>query len=224
MFGLMDKEMNFGLQYVLQQGDKPQLVYDFLDISSQSYNPFTGNAVDYQNNPVQAKDEAPSYTDIEGNWAESRIEKLTDNGYYIYTGPEFNPNTAITQQNYLRLLTMVFFGDADARGYSDDEVYNAMTSYGVITKEEVKRGSPVTRQEAAKFAVRVLGYDEAAGKGELFVKPYTDANDSAYLGYLALAKGFDLLVNNADGTIKPEQNLTNAYAAYMVYQLLMAKN
>ena len=63
-----------------------------------------------------------------------------------------------------------------------------------------------------------------AGKGELFVKPYTDANDSAYLGYLALAKGFDLLVNNADGTIKPEQNLTNAYAAYMVYQLLMAKN
>lgn len=98
-------------------------------------------------------------------------------------------------------------------------MYQSLTNWGVITKTEIAPTALLSREEGAKYLIRLLGYDKLVQKADLFRYPYTDEGNAALKGYVALAGGLGLLTV-ADDAIKPQAPLSIMDGFYGVYQAL----
>lgn len=216
-FDAFNKDGQLGLVYKKVNDGESALVYDFVKSTGNFLiDPATGAKLGWDGKPYKDAS-VPAYSDIQGHWAEATIEKLLDNGYYL-TGEKFNPNAKITQLNFLRFLYAPI-----QTYYDEDGFYKMLINDKIIKESEKAPNAALTRQDAAKFAVRFLGQGKAAEHPEIFINPFRDSVSDAYKGYAAISYGFGIMKGDKNGRFNGANQVTNAEAATIIYNALQIK-
>lgn len=204
----------FGMQYAMVDKTKAALVYNFKN-SEENYiiDPVDGKRLDY-NGQAYKENKIPEYTDISGQWCEKMVKELLENGYYI-EGDKFNPNTNITQINFLKYLYSPM-----QNSYNEDEFYDMLIQNGVIKKEEKSPKSFVSNQEAAEYVIRYLGHEQVAIHPEIFINPFKDNMDEKYKGYAAMCYALNIIKGDRNGNFNGSRSISNGEAAMIIYNLI----
>jgi len=170
-----------------------RLVYR-TNINPSSISPFTGEQLDYNGEVFEdlAKKE---YTDIEGFWGERSIQLITDMGYTV-EGQEFKPNEAITGEELNKLMQVVGF-------YMEESEYKDIES--------------ITKMDTIKLMIKKLGLEKLAEIDEMYKTPFVDTNID--IGYVALAKGLNIVSGDEQGRLNGEKELSRIEAVCMALKL-----
>ena len=159
------------------------------------------------------------YSDISGHWCENAVNKLQE--YDIaFNYSELRPDEAASQIEVLRLFLSGVNGKWAMK--SDTEsIYSRCYSMDIIDKSQRSDTAAVTREQAFKYMVSLMGYDKVAKLPEIYKVKYADGDmmSDGMVGYAAILSGMGII--NGDGaTIRPKDYLTRAEALAMVYNYL----
>ncbi|MFD1776625.1 S-layer homology domain-containing protein [Paenibacillus rhizophilus] len=163
--------------------------------------------------------------DIQGHWAQSKVQDWLDKGYLTgYPDGTFKPNKAITRAEFVAVVNRLFsFKDTATVTFTDVKTTN--WAYSEVAKA-VKAGyingysnntfhpnSPITRQEAAVIAAKVLHLSTDATS--------TTFKDAAQIsawarGSVAAVANLKIITGYPNGTFGPKKPLTRAEAVIIV--------
>ncbi|WML34803.1 YcdB/YcdC domain-containing protein [Clostridium sp. OS1-26] len=214
-----------------------KLVYSVLDgLQYRQLNgidAFKGKFIDYNGQEIDNNFEAFK-AKIKGSPVEKELSILASLG--IIDTKDFDLNKQITRADLVKILV-------NAKGYrpymletssvlkinyggsKDDETYKYLqmaVSYGMLDNSgDFNANEKVTREEAIKSLVKLLGYDKLAQAKGIFTLSYSDANDitPANTGYVAISKGLGL-TNDTDNKFRPKDQITISDLAVNVYRAL----
>lgn len=179
----------------------------------------TGKAV----TAAQTEDtKALTYNDLNGNWIQPMAEKLAS--YQVgFTGGSFLPTQKITQVELVNLLVSAstIHYDMTALGQVD-QLYAQAYSMGILTAKERNDSATVTRAEMVKMLLDSAGYSRVASLKSIYSPGFSDdkAIPDGFVGYVALAKGFNLVQGDASGKFRPSDTATRAEALAMLYRYM----
>lgn len=158
----------------------------------------------------------PEYTDISGHWAEQTVKTLARFGIG-FPENEFKPDAYITEKEFVALVTAaleyntgIWISEKNVENFSRKAIDCKIISAG----EEVG-DIPITRSRAALFFARALGYGEVARLDGIFKTEFNDVTEN--IGSIAILSGLGILKGTAEGTFSPNESLTRAAAATMIY-------
>lgn len=174
--------------------------------SNVRLNPFTGELVNYRNEPDTDTVSVYEYSDIENHWAKEHIEALASYGIG-FDGGEFKPDEKITERDFMFILTKTF------EPYMIDDVV-----YKMDGKTEASSTEPVTRESAAVMMIKKMGADKFAQYEDIYVTPFKDVTENK--GYIALLSAMKVVKGDTNGNFNPKNNMTRAEAACMIYNYL----
>ncbi|MBQ5760225.1 MAG: S-layer homology domain-containing protein, partial [Clostridia bacterium] len=161
---------------------------------------------------------AASFTDVSGHWAEKLIEQAVAHGY-VPAGGAFEPNKAITRNEFARMVngafgltqtTPITFSDVSASDPYYKDVQKAVSAgYIAGFENNTFRGTElITREQAATIIARLVAYPNAALKT-------MNLKDTSSIGAWALpaakivfTKGY--MVGDNLQKFNPKGNLTRA--------------
>ncbi len=177
-----------------------RLVYR-TDISPDYISPFTGKQLDYDGKEYVKPTSLYNYTDIQGNSSARNIILLANMGIG-FEGGLFKPTQAITTTELNDFISKAGF-------YADSSKYKLT-------------GTSVSRMDAAKYAVQVLGLEKAAKISGIYTLNVADQSliNQSDLGYAAIAFGLKLLVPNNSNQLHASDNLTRQDAADLIVAML----
>lgn len=187
---------------------------------------FTGKLLDVDGEEYIEKTPI-EYTDISEHYAKKQIETLAEMGIGL-EGPTFKPNEKIKQKDFLLLISQII-----DRGYAfynktaleDDleieKLYSLLIMEGIVQEGEENPEALLTREESVKFVMRALKYDKIADLKDIFKCDFLDKEeiDSNLVGYVVLAKGFNI-VNGYGDYFRPKEELKRADAIIIIYNYL----
>ncbi len=216
-FDLINNTGKMDLMYKKVNQGETALVYDFTYSAGDFLiDPVKGIKLGWDGKPYKEK-ALPAYSDIKGHWAEAKILKLLENGYYLQ-GEKFNPAQKISQVSFLRYLYSPI-----QMYYDEDEFYKLLINDKIIKEGEKAPNSVVTRQEAAKYVIRFLGLGKAAEQPEIFINPFKDKVTESYKGYAAICYGLKIMQGDNKGRFNGTNQVTNAEAAVIIFNALQVK-
>lgn len=196
----------FELCYVYSaDADKYIPVYEFSN-KYTTINPMTGEKTQL-GSPEPVKPE--KYTDISEHWAESTVNTLLDNGYFM-EGESFEPDKPITVKEFLSYAKFI---GANA----DDDEIALMVSYMEPESEEPDINLPLTRKIAARYITENMGYGDIAKHSEIYKYPFADAVSEEYTGYISICYAKKIFKGDMQGNFNPDKSMTRAEAAAVIY-------
>ena len=202
------------LTYSTENGYASQPVYMVGDYSPM-VNPFTGELVNYRNEPYENETTELVYGDIDGHYAADKIKALADYGIG-FAGGEFKPDEKITQKDFLYLLSKTFGLYAE---YADnDGIYSVAERRGILETDERADDTPLTRETAAVMMVRMMDAEKYAKLEGIYTTPFDDVSEN--IGYIAILYGMNVIKGDGNGHFNPENNMTRAEAACMIHSYL----
>ncbi len=185
----------------------------------------TGDILDYSGE-IYKENEVIDYTDIEGLKTENEIKILTQMSIR-YFEEQLKPKENLLQKDYFVLLSQLnnqfYFGNK-----MDDEavenMYNSLINSGIITKEEKAPTSALSREDAAKYFVRFLGYKNVAEIKGIYKSNFKDANkiNPNLIGYVCIASGLKAM-NGSNGNFNPKNKMTRLEGLLSIYSYLSNK-
>lgn len=212
----------FYIQHYEAEGEKPKfyLVYKLnpRNIKSPNFDAFSFKPLDYQGKPIEEKVKA-SFADIDGHWAQEEIQLLANLGVLSAEDDKFNPDSVITEGNFVKLLLTAH------RGIENDKIQDYIDTairIGWAKEGELEVNRPLNREKMAALLIRSLGLEKAAAIPHTFFKIST-ADEAAiteiYKGHVAIGLGLKLM-NPSAGNFNPKQNVTKAQAAVALVRVL----
>jgi hypothetical protein len=171
------------------------------DINPNYISPFTGKQLNYDGKEYNKNALNYEYSDIIGNPSAHNIRLLADAGIG-FEGGKFLPDQGITKDELTDILSKVGIY------YNTDKYKLSSTS--------------VSRIEAAKFIIQILGYENIATIKGLYSINFKDQAKISedYLGFAALANGLKLITSDSNNEFKPNENLTRAQVADLIVAML----
>ena len=183
---------------------------------------------------VLAREERKSFEDVTGTsckWAKNTIEVLAGAG--IVGGIDqkrFAPERAITRAELTSLLVRALdvpaaTGSAEFKDVRENEWYagsvSAAFAAGLVKGYEdgiFRPDQGITREELTTVLVRALDLPTSTGE----ILPFTDAAKISSWAKNSVAAGVvgQLVKGYPDGTIRPQDAVTRAECAVMVYRML----
>ena len=193
-----------------------KLVYDF----EQTYISMDAYTGEIANNGM-TETKFTGYTDISGHYAEEIINTLAQ--YGIRTeGDKFTPDEKITYGDFAKLIGCIArrYGSVWLKAEVTNEELGWMYSYGVLADgEEFDVDSTVTRLSAAELLAKAIGAKEFAELDGIYLCPFNDVTEK--IGYVSILYGMGIFKGDGNGNFKPNENITYAEAAVMLYNYLM---
>lgn len=209
----MVKGGEFRLMYQRTAQDY-RLVYDFADKSAMRFDPFTGERIDWQGKPYIPQT-MPTYQ-WQGTASESGT-RLYENGIYL-NKTTLSTDQTLTQNDLAVLLYRSRYPYADVT--NSQAIYDELANLQLIPAAEAAPHQIMTRQDCARYAIRMLGYERLTSHPELFVYPYADACANEYKASVAMAGALGLLTNDGSQHIRPTENITLGEAFDLIYRAL----
>lgn len=159
------------------------------------------------------------YDDVSGHWAETQINALAQYGVG-YRGGRFAPDKALTQIDLIALIL-----SCDGWRYEPqengaaDELYQQAYNRGILKRGERSDNRSMTRCDAVRMLLDGWGFGTAAKLKGIYKTSFSDdaAIPAGDYGYAALAQGLGLATGSE---YKPQEQITRAHAAVMIYRLL----
>lgn len=168
------------------------------------------------------------YTDIDTHYSKYAAVSLSNCDIYASSG-KVELGGFITQKEFLLLISELI---TDTRPVisttgmlTDDQcemLYKYMYSKGVLTEEETGYNSRVTRADAVKYLIRILGYGTVGGMNEIFIRHFTDSYDipEELAGYAELARSLGIVHGDDYGRFNPKKYITNGDSLILIYNVL----
>lgn len=196
---------------------KGKLVYDFENYEI-SMDALSGKLYNF----TDSKDKITDYTDISGHYAENIINKLKCFGIG-FTGGEYKPDEIITQGEFVTLLAYVFRYNVTPvilkTGTDFKRAYNFVNSRELIPADEIDENANLTREDASVILIKAMNYEDVAKYSDIFVPVFEDVKDN--IGYIAILNAMDIINGDGNGNFNPEEKLTRADAAIILYNYLI---
>ena len=157
------------------------------------------------------------YSDIKNTDTEKYVKKLADYGIFISNSSEFEPDRAISEKDFSKLLSDISNGPVYY--YSDGTVEEPVEA-------DLPDGITPTNKAAsnrfiAKCYIQTLtNYSELNELNGIFKQPFTDIPETdPDCGYIAVAKALGYAKGN-NGKFDPDRTYTRAEAAKRIYDYL----
>ncbi|GGF87829.1 hypothetical protein GCM10010912_36340 [Paenibacillus albidus] len=168
---------------------------------------------------------APVPKDIQGHWAQGQLQEWLNKGYLGgYPDGTVRPNKPITRGEYVALVNRLFgftetatisFKDIKSSNWVYSEVSKAVKAgyIGGYENNTFRPNSPLTRQEAAVIAAKILKLDTKATSSK-----FKDSAQIAAWSRGAIAAAADKKIINGypNGTFGPKKPLTRAEAVGII--------
>lgn len=206
-----------------EQSNKVKLVYAIKSGKPLNISGNTGEILDY-NGEVYKEETIIKYSDTNDSYAKSQIEVLAQYGVALPID-KFYPNKQINQKDFLYLLAKannIYIRES----YSDDKsfedaLYERLISSGIVKENEKSPQATLTREEAVKYVIRVLNYEEVAQIKGIYVVNFKDADkiNPELKGHIAIANGLNI-IKGYNGYFNPENELTREQTTLVIYNLL----
>ena len=212
-------QIGLELMYVSQDAKNKVLAYTHEE-RMMSFNPFTGLRVnDYDGKPIQGTQQV-IYDDISGHAKEAVIKKLYDSGISL-PGKSFKPDAAINQFDFLRLVLRI--SDVNM---AEKDIYNMAVNAGIIEEKEKNKELLISKQEAVKYIINSTKYKDIAKISDIYIYPFEDekAVDKDLKGSITLAYGLKIIEKDKTNNFNPQEKLTRANAAQMIYNMMLQEN
>lgn len=190
--------------------------YDFPEITNAMFDPFSGERIGYNGKPL-TETEKPYYTDIDAHWCSDMALTLLENDIY-FPGGKLLADSTVTQEDFLRLLyqsQQLYAAD------DQDAFYQNAVRRGIVTEAEIHPSGTVSRAEAARYIIRIMGLEKVALLDGIYTSPFSDSIAPADLGYAALCYGFGIIGGDANGNFNGAASVTRAEAISMVYHAML---
>lgn len=196
--------------------DLGTLVYAFLDNANPHIKATTGTLL-YENEA----EVLPTYTDIAGHYAEEAIRTLARFGVG-FKEEALRPDDIITQKEFMALLMTVFgsYGNGVILSESMDyeSYYRVAKNRSIVYSDEVAEDAPLTREKAAVFIVRSLGYGEVAALSGIYASPFVDVTEN--VGAISILYAMHIMNGDGTGCFYPYEEMTRAQALTLIYNYL----
>jgi hypothetical protein len=173
-----------------------------------------------------------TYTDVAGHWAEETIVKAAANGLDMLTGDKFEPDVAITREEFCRMVnwgfgletkvdSLSFLDVSRADKYYDDIRIGVYSDYihGRSSKQFDPK-SPINRQEAMQIFFNMLPLYGVSATGG--VEKFTDYGDISpwALEAVGTITNAGYVKGYPDGSVKPLRNITKAEAITLITRIV----
>ncbi len=169
-----------------------------------------------------------NYLDRYSHYAGYYANKLSDCDIYVSSGSVFLGDY-ITQQEYLLLISEFINGTKPVLNttgiLTDDQremLYAYMYSNGIIDRSETNFTGYVTRADAVKYLLRILGHGTVGEMSEIFIPHFDDYEEipKNLTGYVELARSLGIVKGSGNNKFKPNDFLTNGDSLIMIYNYL----
>ncbi len=186
----------------------------------------SGQFIDYNGKPIIEANKS-TFTDISGHKFEKDIKLLVELGIIDSTENKFNPDTKISQKDFVKFLMKatqpeyypIPYATSDSSEY--DRYYENAIMQNVLAKKDKNPDAYVTRMDASKMMVKALGIGFVADLGNIFNLDVKDAAgiSSENKGYAAISAALGL-TDISSGSFQPTLELTKAETANMLINYL----
>ncbi len=212
-----------------------KLVYKIKPANSYVFDAFDFKPLDYSGKPIEKETET-TFSDIKGHWAQGDIQLLVDLGIIKSEEDKFKPDENTTEGNFIKLLMIsknhrisdnipipIIKLESDG-AKTDEEIQkyiDAAIKLGWAKPGEVNAQNPLSREKAAVFVVRAMGFDKVASLSDIYKDIAEDASivKPEYKGHVTIALGLKLLSTDSGG-FKPKTPVSNAQAATILVRML----
>ena len=169
-----------------------------------------------------------NYLDIDNHYAAYAANTLSNCDIYVSSGNIFLEDY-ITQQEFLLLISEFINGTKPVLNttgiLTEDQremLYAYMYENGIITRAETDYTGYVTRANAVKYFLRILGHGTIGEMSEIFVRHFTDAAEIPVdaLGYVELSRSLGIIHGSLNNCFKPNDFMTNGDSLIMMYNYL----
>lgn len=108
---------------------------------------------------------------------------------------------------------------------TDDQremLYAYMYTNGIMDRSETDYNSYVTRADAVKYLLRILGHGTVGEMSDIFVPHFSDYEEipQNLRGYVELARSLGLVGGSVDNMFKPNDYITNGDSLIIIYNYL----
>ena len=215
------------LDYYKRENNVLTPIYRLSSIGTGIIDAKTGKQLDYDGSIYYSSKEM-NYIDINSHYSGDIAKKMSDCDIYVSSGHVFLADY-ITQQEYLLLISEFIDGTKPVLSttgvLTDDQtemLYAYMYANNVIDRSETDYKSYVTRADAVKYFLRILGYGTVADMSDIFIKHFNDSDTipQSLIGYVELARSMGLVNGSVDNNFKPNEFLTNGDSLIIMYNYL----
>lgn len=229
----------FELMFLQLKGEKEWIPGEFISVwglkqrNFNYINAITGEPLDRVT--INEKPKAIKLVDIENHWAKREIQILFDQGIIQTEKEFFSPYQGLTRGEAVKMIMLAWGGYSripSKPSFEDVATDNPYFNYVemALSAGFIKGGSKfrpnegITREEFTEILVRQMGYGQVGEIQGIFTVDYTDkANISPNkLGFIALAKGFNLYHGNPQ-FISPKGIVQRGEVAYSLYNSLSVR-
>ena len=219
-----------GLELTYYKRDNGVLAPVYRKVSNGTgiFDAFSGRHLNYDGTFYMNPKEI-SYGDIERHYAGSIAKKLSDCDIYVSSGNVYLDEN-IAQQEYLLLISEFINGTKpiiNTTGVLNDDqtemLYAYMYSNGIMDRSEANHSGYVTRADAVKYLLRILGHGTIGDMSDIFIPHFADADQvpEGLMGYVELARSLGLIKGSTDNCFKPKEYLTNGDSLIIIYNYLI---
>lgn len=176
-----------------------------------------------------------SFSDIEGHWAKSWIEKAVKLGFVSgYQDGTFKPDRTITRAEFSKLINNALktekkstlnFSDVSSKEWFYEEVQKSVASgfFSGYENNTFRPNNPIKREEVAKVVSSAITTGEADGEGATNLKDYNNIQEWAKSSVNSVYnKGY--ILGYPEGMYRPEKALTRAEAVKIIYEIIDNEN
>lgn len=159
------------------------------------------------------------------HWAYAEINEMADRGILLGSNGRFRPGDTVSRQAFLAMVCRAT--DLDDRGLESGDnwwqpVLAFAHTFGLCDDTEINaqnRSTPISRELAAKLLVQGFFPDTAPAPSDAAFADWEDIAPQ-YQPYVQTAAELSLIGGYDDQTFRPQNTLTRAAAAAMIYRAL----
>jgi len=227
-YEILFEEIGMELRYIVSQkagvdernkeDEEAILVYGIKSNKPLNIDANNGAILDY-NGKVYKEYEVPTYNDIDSSYAKDKIIVLAQMGIAL-PGEEFKPKEKMTQRDFLYLLAKADYAYIDIE--DEEKLYDYLINRGIIKEDEKAPERFVTKEEAIKYIIRGLNYEEIAKLQDIFKDIFEDSKDvtDGLKGYVAIAYGLKI-IEAENGKINPKAEIKREDGAVLIYNYIL---
>jgi len=101
-------------------------------------------------------------------------------------------------------------------------LYAYMFANNIMDRSEADSVGYVTRADAVKYFLRILGYGTVGDMSDIFIRHFNDYDSVSekLVGYIELARSMGIVNGAGDGRFKPKEFITNGDSLIIMYNYL----
>ncbi len=218
-----------GLDLTYHKRENGALVPVYKNASSGTgiYDAFSGKQLNYDGSPYYSAKEL-SYLDANTHYSGYAAKALSSCDIYVSSGNVYLEDN-ISQQEFLLLLTEFINGTKPIINTTGvltpdqrEMLYAYMYEHNILKRSETDYMSFVTRADAVKYFLRILGYGTVGDMSDIYIPHFVDWEQipKDAIGYVELARALKIINGSYGNKFNPNEYITNGDSLIIVYNYL----